>query len=116
MAKRQRLPVHVVRQHRQVIAHLLDRTCVVIYARICAITQRVEDYPLGIAWCDPDRQPEIFATFLYHPGISAYAFDTHQMSHVQYQPHLRHLRSLPPQFAGIPAELFQIIADLRQLP
>jgi hypothetical protein len=71
---------------------------------------------LGLAWCDPDRQPEIFATFLDHPGISVYAFHTHQMSHVLYQPHLRHLRSLPPQFSGIPAELFQTIADLRQLP
>lgn len=71
---------------------------------------------LGLAWCDPDRQSEIFTTFLDHPGISVYAFHTHQMSHVLYQPHLRHLRELPPQFADIPAELFQIIADLRQLP
>lgn len=77
--------------------------------------ERLTDH-LGLKWCDPDRQPETFATFTDHPGISVYAFHTHQMSHVMYQPHLRHLRSLPPQYGGIPAELFRIIADIRQQP
>jgi hypothetical protein len=76
---------------------------------------RLTDH-LGLAWCDPDRQPEIFDTFLDHPGISVYAFHTHRMSHVMYQPHLRQLRRLPPQYTGVPAELFRIIVDLRQAP
>lgn len=76
---------------------------------------RLTDH-LGLVWCDPDRQPEILATFLDHPGISVYAFHTHQMSHVMYQPHVGHLRDLPPQYGDIPAELFRIIADLRNPP
>lgn len=71
---------------------------------------------LGLAWCDPDRQPEILDTFLDHPGIAVYAFHTERMSHVLYQPHLRHLRPLPPQYRAIPAELFRIIVDMRQEP
>ena len=71
---------------------------------------------LGLAWCDPERQPEIFAAFLDHPGIAVYAFHTERMSHVMYQPHLRHLRPLPPQYRPLPAELFRIIVDTRQKP
>ena len=71
---------------------------------------------LGLVWCDPDRQPEIFGTYLDHPGIAVYAFHGERLSHVMYQPHLRHLRPLPPQYAPFRAELFRIIADLRQAP
>jgi hypothetical protein len=74
---------------------------------------RLTDY-LGLDWCDPDRQPEKYQAFLDHPGISVYTFHTMQMSHVLYQPHLRHLRRLPAQYTGIPAELFRIIVDSRQ--
>ncbi len=61
---------------------------------------------LGLHWCDPDRQPEIFGTYLDHPGIALYAFHGEGPSHVMYQPHLRHLRPLPPQCAPFQAELF----------
>jgi hypothetical protein len=71
---------------------------------------------LGLAWCDPDRQPEIFETFLDHPGIAAYAIHSQRMSHVVYQPHLRHLRNLPPQFAPFHPELFRVVVDARQAP
>lgn len=71
---------------------------------------------LGLVWCDPDNEPEIFDTYLDHPGIAVYALHTEGLSHVTYQPHLRHLRPLPPQYAATPAELFRIIADLRQGP
>ncbi len=71
---------------------------------------------LGLDWCDPDRQSEIFGTYLNHPGIAVYAFHGERLSHVMYQPHLRHLRPLPPQYAPFQPELFRIIADLRQAP
>lgn len=71
---------------------------------------------LGLAWCDPEREPELLGELLDHPGIAVYAFHTERLSHVQYQPHVRHLRPLPSQYATIPAELFRIIADTRQEP
>jgi hypothetical protein len=73
---------------------------------------------LGLLWYDPEHGPhrEPLADLLGHPGISVYAFHTMRMSHVLYQPHLRHLRPLPVQYTGIPAELFRIIVDNRQAP
>ncbi len=71
---------------------------------------------LGLVWCDPDTQAEIFDAYLDHPGMAVYALHSERLSHVMYQPHLRHLRPLPPQYAPFQAELFRIIADLRQAP
>src|SRR5450759_5013346 len=39
VAERQRLTVHVVGQHRQVVAHLLDGVCVVVDALVGAVTK-----------------------------------------------------------------------------
>lgn len=71
---------------------------------------------LGLAWCDPVRQPKEFDAFKDHPGIAVYALRTEQMSHVVFQPHLRHLRELPPSYCSLRPVLFSIIADLRQPP
>lgn len=73
---------------------------------------------LGLLWFDPEHEPhrEPLAALLEHPGITVYAFHTMQLSHVLYQPHLRHLRPLPVQYSRIPAELFRVIVDSRQVP
>jgi hypothetical protein len=73
---------------------------------------------LGLFWFDPEHGPHVepLSALLDHPGITVYAFHTMQMSHVLYQPHLRHLRPLPIQYTGIPAELFRVIVDGRQPP
>jgi hypothetical protein len=88
-----------------------------IEAPNAADVDRMIDH-LGLDWCDPERQPEKFRTFLDHPGISVYAFHTMRMSHYLYQPHLRKLRPLPVQYLLVEPnrELFRIIADLRQRP
>jgi len=73
---------------------------------------------LALSWFDPEYRPhrEALQHQLDHPGLSVYAFHTIRMSHCLYQPHVRHLRTLPPQYAGIPAELYRIIVDTRQSP
>lgn len=86
-----------------------------IEAPLPADMDRLCDH-LGLVWCDPDRQQDIFGTFVDHPGIVVYAFHTEQMSHAMYQPHLKHLRPLPPRYDPLRRELFRIIADLRQKP
>ncbi len=54
-----------------------------------------------------------YPTFLDHRGIAVYHFHAYEMSHMVYQPHLRHLQPLPPNYYGIDAELFRVYADLR---
>lgn len=77
--------------------------------------ERLMDH-LGLDWCDPERQRTKFATFRDHPGIAVYNLHLYQMSHVMYQPHLRHMQPLPPQYTGAAVELFRVYADLRQAP
>jgi hypothetical protein len=43
----QRLAVHVVGQHREVVAHLLDWVRVVVDAGVRTVAEGVEDHPLG---------------------------------------------------------------------
>jgi hypothetical protein len=48
VSERQRLVVHVVGQHREVVAHLLDRVRVVVGASVGALAQGVEHHPLRL--------------------------------------------------------------------
>ena len=68
---------------------------------------------LDLPGCDPERQRAIFETFLDHGGLAVYNFHACKISHMVYQPHLRHLQPLPPEYDGIDAELFRVYADLR---
>jgi hypothetical protein len=75
---------------------------------------------LGLVWFDPEHESHKLGlqASLDHPGITVYAFHLVQMSHCLYQPHIRHLRDLPPQYRLIDLnpELFRIIVDTRQPP
>ena len=65
-----------------------------IEAPLPADMDRLCDH-LGLVWYDPDRQKDIFGTFVDHLGIAVYVFHTEHMSHAIYQPHLKRPRPLP---------------------
>lgn len=73
---------------------------------------------LGLVWFDPEYQPhwQLLQSQLDHPGISFFTLHSVRMSHCMYQPHLRHLLGLPPQYASYPVEMYRIVVDTRQLP
>jgi hypothetical protein len=73
---------------------------------------------LGLVWFDPDHPPHQapLEAALDHPGITCYNFLRLRISHCTYQPHLRHLRDLPVQYAALGPELFRVIVDPRQPP
>jgi hypothetical protein len=81
--------------------------------------ERLIDH-LGLIWLDPGypEHATVLSEALDHPGIASYKFHRMQMEHCMYQPHLRHMIPLPPQYraADPNPELFQIILDPRQPP
>ena len=74
---------------------------------------------LGLVAYDPEypNHVESLRDAVDRPGIACYKFHRTRMEHCMYQPHLRHFLPLPPQYllADPNPELFQIIADPRQL-
>lgn len=76
---------------------------------------RLEEY-LGLIRVDP-MIPQHFSWLLRnleHPGISNYNFPEQSASHCQYEPSIARYRGLPPQYAGVNAELIGFTIDLRQ--
>ncbi|MCL4413402.1 MAG: hypothetical protein M1522_01430 [Actinobacteria bacterium] len=77
---------------------------------------------LGLVAFDPDRGHEpryadLLAS-LDHPGVAFYNLHRCRISHCIFQPHVRHLRPLPPIYQLIDPypEFFRIVVDLRQPP
>ena len=75
---------------------------------------------LGLVWFDLGAAPVGARNEAAgdHPGISCYNLRRLALSHLVYEPNLRHLRGLPVQYRLIDPdpELFGVIADLRQPP
>lgn len=75
---------------------------------------------LGLVAYDPEYPDHVepLRQALDHPGVVSYKFHRMRMEHCMYQPHLRHMIPLPPQYlaADPNPELFQVIVDLRQVP
>jgi hypothetical protein len=75
---------------------------------------------LGLVAYDPEYPDHVepLSQALDRPGITCYKFHRMRMEHCMYQPHLRHLIPLPPEYlaADPNPELFQVIVDLRQPP
>jgi hypothetical protein len=73
---------------------------------------------LGLGGFDPDNEPERWGLVLPsgHPGISCWNLRALKIAHVIYEPDLRELRGLPPQYRGYGPELFRLLVDLRQPP
>lgn len=81
--------------------------------------ERLLDH-LGLVAYDPEYPDHVepLRQALDHPGIASYKFHRMRMEHCMYQPHLRHMIPLPPQYlaADPNPELFQVIVDPRQPP
>ena len=75
---------------------------------------------LGLKWYDPEYDPHWseLAELLDHPGIILYKSRQLRVEHALYEPHLRHIRGLPPIYWNHAPdwELFQYIPDVRQEP
>ncbi len=78
---------------------------------------RLTDH-LGLTWFDPDYGPHraVREAALDHPGIACYNLQGWPVSHMVYEPYLRHLRGLPAAYAVFEPELFRVLVDMRQPP
>ena len=77
---------------------------------------------LGLALFDYDNQSQIAAEHATHPGVMLYELDvpgapsSNPVAHMIYEPDLRRLRGIPPQYDEYRPKLVLVLVDMNQSP